>query len=83
MQKITKKRKHLCFYKIIHFSVQFSAKVNIFIVKTQLNSTFTNDLKENKKNRQMFIVADLVSLSRSLTRTLRLGLTRFDSLLVY
>ena len=63
--------------------MQFSAKVNIFIVKTQLNSTFTNDLKENKKNRQMFIVADLVSLSRSLTRTLRLGLTRFDSLLVY
>ena len=31
-------------------SVQFSAIVNRFIVKTYLNSTFTNDLKENKKN---------------------------------
>ena len=36
---------HTCFYKIIHFSVQFSAIVNRFIVKTYLNSTFTNDLK--------------------------------------
>ena len=25
---------HTCFYKIIHFSVQFSAIVNRFIVKT-------------------------------------------------
>ena len=50
-------------YKIIHFSVQFSAIVNRFIVKTKLNSTFTNDLKTNKKNRKMFIVADLVSLT--------------------
>ena len=33
------------FYKIIHFSVQFSAIVNRCIVKTYLNSTFTNDLK--------------------------------------
>ena len=33
------------FYKIIHFSMQFSAIVNRFIVKTSLNSTFTNDLK--------------------------------------
>ena len=33
------------FYKIIHFFVQFSAIVNRFIVKTELNSTFTNDLK--------------------------------------
>ena len=45
-QIITNKRKHTCFYKIIHFSVQFSAIVNIFIVKTRLNSTFTNDLKK-------------------------------------
>ena len=37
-------KKHL-FYKIIHFSVQVSAIVNRFIVKTELNSTFTNDLK--------------------------------------
>ena len=33
------------FYKIIHFSVQFSAIVNIYIVKAYLDSTFTNDLK--------------------------------------
>ena len=33
------------FYKIIHFSVQVSAIVDRFIVKTLLNSTFTNDLK--------------------------------------
>ena len=50
---------HTCFYKIIHFSVQVLAKVNRFVVKTYLNSTFTNDLK---KNRKMLIVADLVSL---------------------
>ena len=62
MQIITNKRKHTCLYKIIHFSVQFSAIVNRFIVKTYLNSTFTNDLKRNKKNRKRFIVADLVSL---------------------
>ena len=37
-------KKHL-FFKIIHFSMQFSAKCNRFIVKTLLNSTFTNDLK--------------------------------------
>ena len=53
---------HTCFYKIIRFSVQFSAIVNRFIVKTELNSTFTNDLKR-KINRKMFIVADLVFLS--------------------
>ena len=39
-----KEKKHL-FDKIIHFSMQFSAVLNIFIVKTKLNSTFTNDLK--------------------------------------
>ena len=32
--------------------MQFSAIVNRFIVKTYLNSTFTNDLKENKKFRK-------------------------------
>ena len=39
-----KRKKHL-YDKIIHFSMQFSAVLNIFIVKTKLNSTFTNDLK--------------------------------------
>ena len=42
---ITDTSKTLLFYKIMHFSVQFSALVNRFIVKTYLNSTFTNDLK--------------------------------------
>ena len=44
-QIITNKRKIQLFDKIIHFSMQFSAVLNIFIVKTWLNSTFTNDLK--------------------------------------
>ena len=57
---------HTCFYKIIHFSVQFSGIVNRFIVKTLLNFTFTNDLKRKYKNfRKMFIVADLVSLTNA------------------
>ena len=52
------------FYKIIHFSVQFAAIVNRFIVKTKLNSTFTYYFKrKQKKNRKMFIVADVVSLT--------------------
>ena len=55
---------HTCLYKIIHFSVQFSAIVNRIIVKTLLNSTFTNNLKR-KKNRKMFIVADLASLTKN------------------
>ena len=42
---ITSKRKIHLSDKIIHFSMQFSAVLNIFIVKTLLNSTFTNDLK--------------------------------------
>ena len=50
------------FYKIIHFSMQFSAIVNRFIVKTLLNSACTNDLKRKKKFRKMFIVEKLVSL---------------------
>ena len=33
------------FYKITHFSMQFSAIVNRFVVKTSLNSAFTNDFK--------------------------------------
>ena len=43
--------------------MQFSAIVHRFIVKKQLNSTFTNDLKRKDFFRKMFIVADLVSLS--------------------
>ena len=63
MQIITNKGKYTCFYKIIHFSVQFSAIVHRFIVKTQLNSTFTNNLKRKDFFfRKMFIVADLVPL---------------------
>ena len=42
---IPNKRKNDLFYKIIHFSMQFSAVLNIFIMKTYLNSIFTNDLK--------------------------------------
>ena len=44
-QIITNKRKTHLFDKIIHFSMHFSAVLNIFIVKTKLNTTFTNDLK--------------------------------------
>ena len=36
------------FFKIIHFSMQFSAIVSRFIVKTYLNSAFTNDLKRKE-----------------------------------
>ena len=46
-QIITNKRKNTCYYKIIHFSMQFTAIVNRFILKTELNSAFTNDLKKN------------------------------------
>ena len=42
--------------------MQFSAIVNRFIVKTYLNSAFTNDLKRKLNFRKMFVVADLVSL---------------------
>ena len=51
------------FNKRIHFSVQFSAIVNRLIVKTYLNSTFTNDLKENKKFRKISKVTDYAALS--------------------
>ena len=42
--------------------MQFLAIVHRFIVKIQLNSTFTNDLKRKEYFRKIFIVADLVSL---------------------
>ena len=46
--------------------MQFSAIVNRFIVKTELNSIFTNDfLKKDFIFRKMFIVADLVSLNNA------------------
>ena len=51
------------FDKIIHFSMQFSSVLNIFIVKTWSNSTFTNDLKKKKKFfRKMFIVTEYAAL---------------------
>ena len=43
--------------------MQFLAIVNRFIVKTLLNSAFTNDLKRNENISKMFIIADLVSLT--------------------
>ena len=43
--------------------MQFSAIVNRFILKAQLNSAFTNDLKRKDFFEKMFIVADLVSLT--------------------
>ena len=43
--------------------MQFSATVNRFIVKTYLNSAFTNDSKRKEIFLKMLIVADLVSLS--------------------
>ena len=61
-QIITNKRKTHLFDEIIHFSMQFSAVLNIFIVKTKLNSTFTNDLKINKNFRKMFIVTEYAAL---------------------
>ena len=44
--------------------MQFSAVLNMFIVKTYLNSIFTNDLKRKYFFRKMFIVTDLVSLRK-------------------
>ena len=41
--------------------MQFLAVLNMFIMKTYLNSIFKNDLKKNFF-RKMFIVTDLVSL---------------------
>ena len=54
--------KNGCFYKIIHFSMQFLAVLNIFIVKTYLNSIFTNDLKRKDFFSKMFKVKDLALL---------------------
>ena len=56
---ITNKRKNTCFYKIIHFSMQFSDALNIFIAKTLLNPIFTNDLKR----KYFFFEKDLASLN--------------------
>ena len=43
--------------------MQFSAVQNIFIVKTLLNSTFTNDLKKKNFFRKMFIVTEYAALT--------------------
>ena len=53
-----------CFYKIIHFSMQFSAVLDIFIVKKYLNSIFTNDLK-----RKYFFSKNVHSYRLSLFKT--------------
>ena len=37
-----KRKKHL-FYRVIHFSMQFSAVLDMFVVKTYLSSIFTNE----------------------------------------
>ena len=43
--------------------MQFSAVLNSFIVKTYLNSTFTNDLKRKEFFfRKMFIVTEYAAL---------------------
>ena len=62
-QIITYKRKKHLFYKIIHFSMQFSAVLNMFIVKTYLNSIFTNDLKRIFFFRKMFKVTEYAALN--------------------
>ena len=43
-KQLQAREKHLL-YQIIYFSVQFSAILNMFIVKIYLNSIFTNDLE--------------------------------------
>ena len=45
--------------------MQFSAVLDIFIVKTKLNFIFTNDLKRKEFFRKMFMVTDLVSLKEN------------------
>ena len=55
------------FYKIIHFSVQFSAVLNILIVKTYLNSIFTNNLKRKEnfsKNVQNYRLCSFKELKK-------------------
>ena len=42
--------------------MQFSAVLNMFIVKTYLNSIFTHDLKEKKIFRKMFKVTEYAAL---------------------
>ena len=46
--------------------MQFSAVLNKFIVKTTLFYFYKLFKKENKKFRKMFIVTDLVSLTKDL-----------------
>ena len=42
--------------------MQFSAVLNMFIVKTYLNSIFTNDLKRKENFRKMFKVTEYAAL---------------------
>ena len=67
------------FYKIIRFSMQFSAVLNMFIVKTYINSIFTNDLKRKEnfsKNVQSYRVCSFELwqlLTSSNNQTLSMG----------
>ena len=51
------------FYRIIHFSVQFSALVNRFNVKHNLIQLLKMIKKENKILRKMFIVTEYAALN--------------------
>ena len=56
-----KQEKNTCFYKIMHFSVQISAVLNMLIVKTKLKTIFLQMIKKEKIiSRKMFKVTDLV-----------------------
>ena len=61
-QIITNKRKYTCFYKIIHFFMQFSAVEIRFTVTTYLYFTFANDFKRKYFFRKMFIVTEYAAL---------------------
>ena len=58
--------------------MQFLAIVNRFIVKTYLNSIFTNDLKENKKNRKISKVTDYAALKVFANQNCTCGCFRFN-----
>ena len=49
--------------------MQFSAALNIFIVKTKLDSTFTNDFKRNEFFRKMSIVTEYAALTPCIRET--------------
>ena len=59
--------------------MQFSAVLNIFIVKTQLNSTFTNDLKRNKKKSKNVHSYRVCSFKAKLVRIHRVAFGKANS----